>query len=531
MLLLFSGIVRQLDVKQIRLQEAIAFTQDILNIKDYKMKIIQAIDEKNLTVAVNYIRQVHEIDIHESNDENKDFIVILEKEKEVKALVQKNFANAIGNSDIKEVMSLCPLLQTLGLESDARDKFLDFVENNLFVAISADAASVEGATDPATAYAHSLSHVFNSAYLIIQQNLPMVIQGMENSQGDIYFIRKLHKKCQTEAGLVLKRYMKFRNVKEIISSVRNESPIRSGVAGKAAVQATDIHMMLDELALLTQYSCRYNNFMKQVCLGAEQKKRGNRTETAEAVKVFDGPTEFDKMVDELINKYYLEGEQYLIGLEISRALPKQREDAVQLDECFFVLQKCALRAVATNNTNAACAVLNFISDLISSELLEQASTLLSESVANIATVLQDQLQQYKRTANQSERDMIQQEESGLSLKSIASTITGATIDGELTSKTYSNNSEDPWGIALDIDAFNSAELCGVYSERLGKDIYVAAQHVFGENSSPSSFKPSSLSPDSPSSKSSDLMKVKLCKEGLDLSKKSFGKVSNFLNGV
>ena len=71
---------------------------------------------------------------------------------------------------------LCPLLQTLGLKSEARDSFLDFVETTVFTAVSADAASVEGATDPATAYAKSLSSVFNSAYLIIQQYLPMVIQ-------------------------------------------------------------------------------------------------------------------------------------------------------------------------------------------------------------------------------------------------------------------------------------------------------------------------------------------------------------------
>ena len=43
-------------------------------------------------------------------------------------------------------MLLCPLLQTLGLETEARDNFLTFIENTIFIAVSADASSVDGAT-------------------------------------------------------------------------------------------------------------------------------------------------------------------------------------------------------------------------------------------------------------------------------------------------------------------------------------------------------------------------------------------------
>ena len=134
-----------------------------------------------------------------------DIANILEEEKQVKLMVQTKFKEAIETSDMASVVSLCPLLQTLGLENDARDSFLDFMEKTVFVAVSADASSVDDATDPATAYAQSLSNVFNSTYTILQQYLSMVIQGMENSLGDIYFIRKLHARCEQESGLVLKR--------------------------------------------------------------------------------------------------------------------------------------------------------------------------------------------------------------------------------------------------------------------------------------------------------------------------------------
>jgi len=243
--------------------------------------------------------------------------------------------------------------------------------------------------DPATGYAQALSNVFNSTYLIIQQYLPMVIQGLENSLGDVYFIRKLHKRCEQEAGMVLKRYMKYRSIKDTISAIRSGSALPSvSTSVKQAIQPSDIHLIMDELTLLIQYCCRYAKYLKHICNGAEAKARKTSESSTSAVPllstrssdstmghvsnpsvmvviVFEGQTEFDKMVDELINKYYMEGEQWLMKSGVRGALPRHVEDGIKLDESFFVLQKCGLRAVASNNIQAACAVLvtNSISSL------------------------------------------------------------------------------------------------------------------------------------------------------------------------
>jgi hypothetical protein len=131
-----SGIVRRLDTMQIRSQQALACTESIIDLKNNKMKITKAIEDKNLVLAVKYIKQTHSVDEKASLMNSDDYTAILEKEKEVKALVQKDFATAIADSNIKQVMSLCPLLQTLGLEAEARDSFLDFMEVSCCVACS-----------------------------------------------------------------------------------------------------------------------------------------------------------------------------------------------------------------------------------------------------------------------------------------------------------------------------------------------------------------------------------------------------------
>ena len=301
-------------------------------------------------------------------------------------------------------MSLCPLLQTLGLETDARDSFLEFMEKSVFVSVSADASSVDDATDPATAYAQSLSNVFNCAYTILQQYLSMVIQGMENSLGDVYFIRKLHLRCEQESGLVLKRYMKFRKIKDIISSINSSAggggavnaATGSGGGKDVVVQSAELHSILDELALLIQYCCMYSKYLKQICMGAETRTR--KISSAEKVVVFpESPTNFDKMIEELLNRYYMEGEKSLMKRGIQSAFETKPDAEISnLDECFFILQRCGHRAVATNSIHGACAILYKISDLLVSDLLKQATNLLNTSISKISVIIQEQITKYLR---------------------------------------------------------------------------------------------------------------------------------------
>lgn len=55
--------VRRLDTMQMRSQQALACTEDIINLKDCKAKIISAIEERDLSAAVSIIRQVRNIEV------------------------------------------------------------------------------------------------------------------------------------------------------------------------------------------------------------------------------------------------------------------------------------------------------------------------------------------------------------------------------------------------------------------------------------------------------------------------------------
>ena len=652
-----SVMVRRLDLKQSRAQQALSCTDDIISLKECKVKLQSAIDDGNLPLAVGCIRQVHAIDKQISSSCD-DYAAILSAEQTVKSLVQSEFSTAIQASDLDKVVALCPLLQTLGLEAEARDSFLDFIEATVFIGVSADASAVDDATDPATGYAQALSNIFNSTYVILQQYLPMVIQGLDRSLGDVHFIKRLHAKCEAEAGLVLKRYMKFRGVQAMIAAIKSSGSSSSGsssgsgiggIGGMGAgsktgpVASADLHAMLDELALLIQYCCLYSRYLKQLCAGAESRTRGaalpshspapdaaSASASASAIapppadspspspspspqSVFGGPAEFDRMVDELVNRYYMEGERALMQAAARSAFPRSAgtgagsgsgagsgagagsgsgsgagsgaggEDAsAGLDECFFVLQRCGQRAVATNNIHAACAVLHSLSDLLAGQVLTRAQEALAAAVARAAAGVAEHVGRLVGSAGgggggaggggADATALAKGLKSAMSLaSSIAASGTGATTStgpgsgssssSGSASNASSNNAsgglgggsdedEDRWGLARPLEVFNAVERCARYTDRLARDVGAAGATVFssassgsGSGSSSSSSSSSGSSSSSSGGKkggtgagagaggSSELDKLRLCREDFDAAKLAFTQVCSHYSFV
>lgn len=598
-----SVMVRRLDTMQIRAQQALACTEDVLNLKTLRAQLTQLVRDRDLPNAVRCLQQVHKIS-PEAASTSEDYAHILQQEKEVQGLVQADFAAAISTNKLADVMALCPLLQTLGLEASARDQFLDFVEEHVFIAVTADEAAAGDAKDKATGYANTLSNVFNAAYMILQKYLPMVIQGMENSYGDVIFLQRLHARCEKEAGLVLKRYLSYRDVRSIIAYIQKNKGGDSGsqAPGSAAkakgVRAEvdempteqQMHIVLDELALLIQYCTLYSKYIKQLCVGSQRRIRPNAVSVgadgkelkkpasaaavtagstnsandnvSAAFSIFPGPMAFDKMVEELVSRYYMEAERWIMHRSLRSLSLFQLSERGQgflgginkgtvldipgaaanvgegLDECFYVLQRCGLRAVATNNIHAACAVLHFISDLLSAELLGKitdASAAASEKVsiallAHISKFIQAQ-RRNNRSLTGSAGDGGEPEDDfnpdGTSLNSgfdqldrtflsgyrnvvaLANTIgagsggSSSIQDSEYSAKiltyvnrgtssssTNNNTNEsaegDVYGVADCIEVFNIAEKCGRYAARLGDEVVASAETVFATSGQASS---------------------------------------------
>jgi hypothetical protein len=265
--------------------------------------------------------------------------------------------------------------------------------------------------------------------------------------------------------------------------------------------------------------------------------------------VFSGPTDFDKMIDELINRYYMEGEQFLMKQSVKSALAVNAGIGIDgssgLDESFFVLQRCGQRAIATNSIQAACAVLHVIADSLSTDLLQQVNDSMSSAVAKVAPIIQEQLSRFTQASCGGTADSLSTASISKGIKnamSLASSITaGATSsistataaaddgdDAELTKD--KDDVSDPHGLAAALAVFNIAERCGKYTERLTKDILLAGESVFGGTVDHSAAADArSFTVTGAPAMTPDMEKLKLCREDLDSAKHCFQQVRRLLS--
>jgi len=453
-----SLLVRRLDTIQICAQKALAATEDVLSMREFRDRLKEALREKDLPAAASYVRRVNDMD-PEAAQVADEYDEVRDMERQLKGLIKDEFAVAIQGDSVDAVLLLCPLLQTLGLETTARDDFLSFMEKNSFIAISADASSVNDATDESTAYAQSLSNVFNTASLILQQYLPGVIQGLAKANGDVHFIRRLHARCEQEAGLVLKRYVKFRKIKEIITALKKSSGSGRGdktsevMVGNQKIGTPEMHAIMDEMALLIQYCCMYSSYLRVICKSAENSKNtivnenGKETHSSQNsdknIVVFDGPTSLDNIVEELITRYFIEGEKWIMSQSLHGVLS-------QLDECYYVLQRCGMRAVATNSLTATCTIIHLIVDSISTDMRKIIAERLASAVSHTASSLNDRVSTAVKNKGASDH--------GLSLPSSESATCGSSL-------------------ALST-AFNTVEKCIRYTDRLNREVCGAIDNIY-----------------------------------------------------
>lgn len=475
-----------------RAGKALACTEDILNLKDSRAKIFAALENNDLPTAVKHLKHVHSIDKH-ALEISDDYHQILSKEAEIKSKVQQAFQAAIESSDIEQVMLYCPLLQFLQLQYEARDNLLLFFNEKIFISLDSEHVLANtNATDASTAYLQGLLHIFNTFYIIIQTYLPIVLQGLEECSGDIYFIRNLHKKVELEASRIIKKFIKYRNLNEFVQNLARFPPQSSSsttATNASMMSAAEIHALMDEVAVVIQYCSKYSKYLKHIAHGAEARVRPSPTTATSSAApsnpqtVFTYPLDFDKMIDELVSKYYLVGDYYLIK---SVAL-----NPSNLDVLYFVLQKCGLRSIATNHIHATLSIHQLIINTISGEVVDSLNSSMGPAVAKILSTVNDYYQKYKKplidmnstAMNASSSNNILSR--GLFSLISTSSSSSSSSGGDHHASSSSAAQED---LSMIMEMFNTMEVAASYTERLGKDLFAAGENVFSssfDQSSPS----------------------------------------------
>lgn len=533
-----STMIRHLDSRNMKVESAISVCSNFMNFREYKSKIEDAVAENNLPLAVSYLqnlRGVGNLTPGSSFDMGDDFKFVSVLEKEVQVLIDQAFRKAIEDQDMKAVVRYCPLLRAVNLEAEARDLFLEFAKSTIFIAISADAAEDVDATDAATAYAQALTTIFNTTVVIIQQYLPIVIEGMELVHGDIYFLRELHEKCQREAALIMQRYMKFRGVKDMMGPERKIDQHQGQGQGESTESVSDTHAVLDEMSLLIQYCTSYLKYIKVIWQGAESKvRRGDDATGAGAggvlsIQVFKGPTKFHNMLDSILHKYYMDGETQLLQTNVDRVIGclsariaafqqtpvgdggagqelKQHFES-SMDECFFLLQKCCQRGISTKNTEVTQLIVRNSIDVIDKQITLVIKEYLKVANIRVHGRVKDNVAKFTGAAMKAEANAAS---ASSALDSFLSNTFASTLNiGNRQSTAGANSGQrsatasrvakkrgviaggggddgdadgshvnDPWGLGEDISCYDIIENVGRYISRLEEELLDMVSDVY-----------------------------------------------------
>ena len=551
-----NNIVLNIDNKQINIQQILAYTEDIINLKNYKFKLSEAIENynnsntnnsndsnsdntnkyDNLIIAINYIKQFQLInqDVAKASD---DYNTIIQYIREVRIMTQTEYNTAIKSNNINNIITLYPLLSILNLNYEKNEMFMEYMNTHVFIAISADlhtpnstgtgtGSSTSKSDDNDTTnlsevYTKTISNIFNSTYLIFQNYLPIILQSMNddiytghnfdghnsdlspmpenNNIYDIIFIRKLHSKCESQISIILKRYIKYRNIKHILQHIHTTSTtatsntksmgVTSGTITSPSLSggnlsipntAADIHIILDEIVLIIKFCITYLKYLNSLVISAEKRDRGhnsyppnnidtstntnntttkynstnsvipttttttiNNTTTNNTTNninnntnsnsnnyiVFQEPTAYHNMVNELIDRYYIEIEVYIINsgfktcitqlfeykqilyniptttsntynnnlLKINTSsFPAIHFKNLKFDECFYLLRRCSMRAINTYNIHTTCIILRKIIDILNVELFKVVADLTRQISDRLVSVLSEEVMKYIR---------------------------------------------------------------------------------------------------------------------------------------
>eukprot|EP00941_MAST-03F_sp_MAST-3F-sp1_P005704 g5704.t1 len=196
-------------------------------------------------------------------------------------------------------------------------------------------------------------------------------------------LHEIHDECSSGASLLLKAYMKHRRLHKRAEIVSNDQAKRAE-KGEVAVSEADVaslDQVLDEAAVMTQHSESYKRFVSAMALVVSKKNLegckqdcSNIPNTVEAMLPKNGALQ--QATQELAGLIVvLDGFFMWTGMAKAARIEEEcggygeARYSSAVEDAFYVVQKCALRAFATGNDMVCGAVIHHIYTAISEDLL------------------------------------------------------------------------------------------------------------------------------------------------------------------
>mmetsp|Transcript_16466 Transcript_16466/g.24390 ORF Transcript_16466/g.24390 Transcript_16466/m.24390 type:complete len:476 (-) Transcript_16466:1052-2479(-) len=384
-----SGSVRELDLQRSRAQHALTIVEEAKELSNCLKGLKEVMVQDDLTKAVHHIRRFHQLDLSILQG-SPEFEEMSTLKGNLKNVVFERFEKAILSNELESMKKTCHLIGPLDLASESNGLYQSYAAEWLEKRLE------EIDESNAKHNVQNLSTLYNICAAFVQEQMPLATSGFSSSCGDIELLQKVYFEGGARAANLMRNYLAETQTKKRISEInammmrefanngfglaRPQDNTPQKTTAFSSEISIEMDRSLDDLAQLLQYTETYDRFMRHIAqnLGNDHpsKADSSKKEAFPGVPgVFEGTILPDRTsVEEAageVSALYAEMEGALFKISVHKALLidkvlPQSNTSSCVEDTFFIAHRCAKRAFATGHYLAASAVLNHISNVLSS---------------------------------------------------------------------------------------------------------------------------------------------------------------------
>ncbi|CAJ0895435.1 9128_t:CDS:10 [Entrophospora sp. SA101] len=391
-----SAQVRQLDLEQSRVQEAINEVEIVQELKHCITGMHQSMYRKDYETAASYVNKAFSIDKKILNGKFAEMAAPSSEYPEIPTktltdirealftIFSREFDLAIQSKDEKSISRFFRLFPLIGKETEGLDKYSKFVCG--IIADKSRANLAERVTGP-NFYGHALNKLFENIAMIIDHHQPVV----ENHYGSgkmIRVIERLQEECDKQSIIIINSFSDERNLERKVVDVRtyNSSASKKSItnsqhSGKSSKNnetnpdPRELDLILSELAMISARSCLYLRFMESRAqleieamknIGVDVSLLQNKYQIVNNIVSTDiiKSSSLAKQLKSLMNDFVIM-EEYFFRKAIEKAMSIDNYEEVNktsscVGDVFYILKECLNRAISTSDVDCLTTIVNQI---------------------------------------------------------------------------------------------------------------------------------------------------------------------------
>lgn len=443
---LVSGRVRELDLAQYRVNETVTRIEAIVDRTNCIVGAKSALENEDYESAAKCVetflaleREFHDTEAvvgqPEAGQEQRR--QLLESKAKLEGIIRSRFAAAAEAEDSPQVERFARLFAPLGLQEEGlrllvaylrrtvglrarkqMDILLEAMDSSLRAGYAglgpgstfngADSFSTggpgaggAGGSAGAPDFVDALTCLFREVALSVEGNEEL-LGSIQGEDAVVFAIRELQEECDSRAATIVRKYIDYKRlpkaVKDAAAATKAAAAAAGNVLAPVSVSVLDgsggghpglnlreVEVCLEDMLLLSRRTEEYSAFMQGKLQAAEN---AGATLSPRALGAFKNGM-FVRAIGELMG-FYVDLEEYFMAENVAKAV---RIDEVQpeafttsmVDDCFYILQNCARRAVSTGSMQPVLAIISAVGGVLNNEYRDALQRRLKEP--NLATRL------------------------------------------------------------------------------------------------------------------------------------------------